>query len=169
MKYIILLIIAVSSFFASSASAMGWRSLVVDLRDGDPFVIDLSETLALELRDGSVVISDERTEFEFDRQDIISFSHRSTPFNISTGTQQILDSANTQSLVLDGENVRFSGFDKENIAEIFSLSGQRMASINFDSELTLSLEYIRSLAGASESGLLILTAGRVSMKINVRP
>lgn len=169
MKYIVILIIAISGFFASSASAMGWRSLVVDLRDSDPFVIDLSETLALELRDGSVVISDDRTEFEFDRQDIISFTHRSTPFNISTGAQQILDSVNTPSLVLDGANVRFSGFDKDNIAEIFTLSGQRLASINFDSELTLSLEYIRSIAGNSESGVLILTAGRVSMKINVRP
>ncbi len=165
MRFLLIVIILFCSLLPAKA-ASGWKSLVVNLREGAPIVLNLSETLAVEVTERSILISDFGVDYELSFADVVSLSHgREAVNNISTGVASVGSDTVSPSISLSGSELHFSGFPSGTPADVYSVSGVKLQSVMLGEDVSLPLSSFSALG----DGIYIVNAGGVSLKVNVRP
>ena len=165
MKFFFLFALILSGWLSAAAASVGWQSLVVDMRNADPVVIDLSSTLSLRVEEDVLVISDFDDSSEIYLYDIISVTHRKSPHNVATGediavaVDEIHDSEfMSPKITMCPEGVIFSGFPDGCKGSVISLSGDVVLSFVVEEDFVMPLSLL-------EKGIYIVNAGGVSLKI----
>lgn len=159
MKFFTVLSLILIGFFFSHATAAGWNTLVVDVRNDDPFVVDLSETLAVRVDDGSLILSDPHISYEIPLGDIVSVTHRKAPYNIPTSAYEVNSESSSPSIALATDSVCLSGFPVGSRCVVYDISGKLIMSVDFDGEYFLPVSTLGK-------GIFVVNAGEVSLKIS---
>ena len=145
-------------FSGVSPAFAQWQSLVVDLRDADPVVLDISSTLAVSFENGIFTISDTDTFIEFPMNDVVAVSHSRRPFNIATGNEQASLPADERKITLRPGTVLLSGFADGETLTIYTPDGSVVLSRPVAGETEVSLQTLGK-------GIFILNIGGLSCKI----
>ena len=154
-KKLIFLLLLLSALPASAE----WQSLIVELRDQDPVILDLSDMLTISMDDEAFTISDEGYIMEFRRDEIVSFKHSARPFNVMTGIEHPDTDSDIHNIRLCGNKVVFSGFPLSAVFRIYSIDG------TFSHSREILAGYYEYDLSELPSGVYILNVDGVSCKI----